>query len=229
MQSTLFVTSKSTEQIALNMSNRFYECEFVTVYESPKTTKLPKHKGRVIAIGGGSVIDTAKIMAGELPCYAIPTTASGAAMTSWAVIWKGNKKITVPTPRPILMEAYKYMKITLSEKASEHTRWDCICHIKDSRNSKYSTPESLAYCDIAEMYLKKGGDNNLIEAGNFAGRAIEITGTNFYHCISYVLTLDYGLSHGEALKEAVLMRNKWPWGEIIGKARKYKKFKDGIQ
>lgn len=183
----------------------------------------------VIAIGGGATIDRAKLIDPERPIYAIPTTASGAAMTSWAVVWEKGKKKSVKTARPILIEAYKYLKITLPDKVVDSTFWDCVGHIKDSRNSRKATRTSLLYCDLAEIYLqtflKSKNVVDLIEGGNFAGRAIEITGTNFYHAISYVLTLDYGYDHGQAVKEAILMQNlKFNWTDILRKAQKYEKF-----
>ena len=39
----------------------------------------------------------------------------------------------------------------------------------------------------------------MIRAGHIAGRAIEITGTNLLHSLSYPLTGNYGISHGTAL------------------------------
>ena len=39
----------------------------------------------------------------------------------------------------------------------------------------------------------------MINAGHIAGKAIEITGTNLLHSLSYPLTGHYGISHGIAL------------------------------
>ena len=183
----------------------------------------------IIAIGGGTTIDHAKLIDPKKPIFAVPTTASGAAMTSWAVVWEKNSKRSVNTARPILIDVYKYLDINLPEDVIDSTFWDCVGHIKDSRNSKHSTKESLLFCDLAEMYLQKFLKTkktvDLIEGGNFAGRAIEITGTNFYHAISYVLTLEYGYEHGKAVKEAILMQNlKFNWTNILRKAQKYEKF-----
>ncbi len=222
MRSNLLVTSKSSYELAKKLV-RYHTC--VIVHHPPEN--IPKKTtDYVIAVGGGSVIDTAKMMSDE-PIYAIPTTASGAAMTSWAVVW-GKKKTNVKAHRPILLEGYRNFEVNLPADVAEATFYDCLCHILDSRASKKRTRESLAYCDVADEKLKKYQlENNvidLIEAGNFAGRAIEITGTNFYHALSYVLTLDHGLEHGQALKQALLMSPKYNWSKIIKKAQKYQKF-----
>ena len=184
----------------------------------------------VLAIGGGAIIDQAKILAYESgrPCYAIPTTASGAACTSWAVVWHKNHRESVPTGKPILLEIYRCMKIKLPSDVLEATLYDCKAHIQDSLCSIKANEESRAYCQIATQYLKRHACFNhiadLIDAGNFAGRAIEITGTNYLHAISYVLTLDYEIPHGQALKIAMTMPKQYNWNKIIKKAQKYPKF-----
>jgi len=38
----------------------------------------------------------------------------------------------------------------------------------------------------------------LVEAGNYAGRAIALTRTNIVHSTSYNLTINYGIEHGTA-------------------------------
>ena len=48
--------------------------------------------------------------------------------------------------------------------------------------------------------MRNKKDNfDLIKAGHIAGNAIEITGTNLLHSLSYPLTGHYGVSHGMAL------------------------------
>lgn len=224
MQSVRLVTSKSN----LDLANRYMSYKYLTLVDGILDHIPAKSEESIFAFGGGSVIDTAKIMAGDNHCMVVPTTASGACMTSWAVVWQKGKKFSVQTKKPILVELYKFMDIKLPKKVLESTYFDCLAHIIDSRSSKKSTDESLNYCDIAAFFIRKWRKtkniSDLIEAGNFGGRAIEITGTNFYHSISYILTLDYGLDHGQALKEAMLMRPKYNWNKIIKKAQKYDKF-----
>ena len=54
---------------------------------------------KVTAIGGGAVVDTAKILSSKpIVCY--PTTASGATETSWSVYWDGTDKKSLKRQKP---------------------------------------------------------------------------------------------------------------------------------
>lgn len=186
-----------------------------------------RHKGPVYALGGGAVIDKAKLVALPKACYAIPTNASGASKTSHAVIWERGEKVDVTTPIPLETE-YSFLPIRLSRKNLERTFYDCLCHIIESFNSKKATISSRSYSRIALCRLVKflitKDIHTLIEAGNIAGMAIEITGTNFLHAISYVYTLDHGMCHGDALKAAVHIGHDANALDVIWKAKKYRKF-----
>lgn len=225
MPSTLLVTSNSSFN---NIKNLIQYDDAIIIKETPKKGVIKKHEGAIIAVGGGSVIDTAKMIGRDKPIYAVPTTASGSACTDWAVVWKPEEKVSIKCAMPILCETYKIMNIKLSKNVAESTYYDCKAHILDSRVSNKSTQESLSYCTIASEFLKRyemhKDVKNLIEAGNFAGRAIQITGTGLFHALSYVISLDTGLEHGQALKAAIYFDKKYDWNKIIRKAKYYEKF-----
>lgn len=157
------------------------------------------HKNRdiVIGVGGGSVIDAAKLAAKPRRCIAVPTTASGSACTSFAVIWLKDRKISVDTPIPMLKE-YKG-RINLPANVRQSTMFDCLSHAFESLWSNNATNKSRRYALNA---IKKAStiknDNDLVEAGNIAGKAINITRTNIVHAMSYPLTLRCGIDHGTA-------------------------------
>ena len=66
---------------------------------------------KVTAIGGGAVIDTAKILAkNPIVCY--PTTAAGSTETSWSVYWDGSKKCSI---KRMIPKKY-YSKLFLCNK-----------------------------------------------------------------------------------------------------------------
>lgn len=143
---------------------------------SSKSTK--KHLDNfIIAVGGGAVIDKAKIYAKKNKKYliAIPTTGAGATETTHAVVW-GKTKQNVATAKPSTV--LPPFKVKLSKRARIATCYDMIGHLVD--------------------YLNVCTDNELIEAGIFMGKLIEKHPTNLTHPASYPLTLQ-GIPHGEAV------------------------------
>ena len=88
----------------------------------------------------------------------------------------------------------------LSDEIIMSTTCDVVSHCLDSLCSKKATEESITYCEKALNIIRNKKDNfDLINAGDIAGKAIEITGTNLLHSLSYPLTGYYGVSHGMAL------------------------------
>ena len=138
-----------------------------------------KHLNKlVLAIGGGSVIDEAKIYCkkNKKICIAIPTTASGASETSHSVIW-GKEKINIETDRPIGINPP--FKVKLSKKVRSQTTLDFLGQVVD--------------------YLNVCSDNELVEIGRWGGKLIQHRRTNLTHPMSYPLTLKYGVPHGFAV------------------------------
>jgi len=132
----------------------------------------------ILAIGGGAVIDEAKIYAKQNGKYliAIPTTGAGASETTHAVRW-GKTKENIKTDKPLTV--IPPFKVELDKKARIATCYDIIGHLVD--------------------YLNVCTDNELIEVGIYMGKLIEQHPTNLTHPRSYPLTLEKGISHGEAV------------------------------
>ncbi len=132
----------------------------------------------VLAIGGGAVIDAAKIYAKKTGkfCIAIPTTGAGATETTHAVVWgKSKKNVKTAKPSTILPP----FKIKLSKTARINTVYDMLGQLVD--------------------YLNVCTDNELIEVGVYIGKLIEQHPTNLTHPASYPLTLKKGIPHGRAV------------------------------
>jgi len=131
----------------------------------------------VFAVGGGAIIDKAKIYAKKHKkhCIAIPTTGAGATETTHAVVW-GKKKTNVDTDKPLTI--IPPFEIKLSKEARRNTCLDMVGHLVD--------------------YLNVCTDNEIVEAGIFMGKLIEKHHTNLTHKASYPLTLK-GTPHGEAV------------------------------
>ncbi len=174
----------------------------------------------LISIGGGSAIDTAKGIKHNLlgnpkyrniPHIAISTTAgSGSEVTHFAVIYKNGVKISVADklllPENIILDSR--LLYSLSEQQRKVSLLDALCHSVESMLSRNSTDESKNYAvysiqAILENYKPFiSGDKSvykeILNASDFAGRAINISKTTVGHAMSYTLTSDYGVKHGQA-------------------------------
>jgi len=192
---TLLVCSKSTRDFLPGIKR-------VRIISSAPTKDILNEVGTeedVIAIGGGAVIDTAKILS-KTPIRCYPTTAAGSSSTSWSVYWDGTKKCSLKRMLPGDIILNGLFVEDLPDEVVMSTTCDVVSHCLDSMSSKKATDESVGYCKEALDIIRNKKDNfDLINAGNIAGKAIEIAGTNLLHSLSYPLTGHYGISHGLAL------------------------------
>ena len=191
----LMVYSKSTERYIDDW--RHDDALIVSRHPTEAVLDLAGSWDEVIAIGGGSVIDTAKIIS-RTPVIAVPTTFAGASRTSHAVYWEGERKLNFETPRPVTIQKPEYLK-TLPEDTYKYSKTDCICHALESLISKKATTESRFYASIALELVNKDNLEDMLIASLLAADAFEITGTNLLHALSYPLTAIYGVQHGRAL------------------------------
>lgn len=199
----LMVHSDSTEKFARGITGNFFK---VTGPPTRKTFDIETQE-EIVAIGGGSVIDTAKIMAiksNGKRVIAMPTTASGASETSHAVYWHNHRKFSVDTPRPISNINPDFLT-TLPQNVIKATSYDALSQALESYWSKNATLVSKFFAlnaiKIVTHQIKAGYPDleKLIEGGILSGKAIEMTGTNIVHAISYPLTGFYGIPHGLAV------------------------------
>lgn len=209
MQSALIIHSKHTTDYARQISKKYRNVSFLEITKPPteKILKIKNDKDIVIGVGGGSVIDAAKIISKDKRCIAIPTTAAGASMTPYATVWR-KEKISIPTKKPVLKMDYKMPK-NLSFSVRQSTTFDTLSHAIESFWSKNATLQSKNYSKKAiylinkylnkiNRHLSKNDINKLIAAGNLAGQAIAIAKTNVVHAASYPITIKYGIDHGTA-------------------------------
>ena len=169
----------------------------------------------------------------------IPTTAgTGSESTRYAVIYYDGKKQSVThdsiIPNVAILEPKVLKTLPLYQKKC--TMLDALCQGIESWWSVNSTDESKEYSKIAvetimkwwREYIFENTDEsakNIMEAANYAGRAICITQTTAAHAFSYKITSLYKLPHGHAV--AVCLPEIWQYmidnmdGCIDGRGQKY--------
>ena len=201
------ICSPSTEIYAKQIALNLHSTKIIVVNGRLRDdVKYGTFDDVVIGIGGGSVIDYAKIVSGKRTSIAVPTTASGANMTSHAVVW-GEEKKDIETRIPLTLPLYELWNIKLSEEVLDDTFIDCICHCFETLLNENAGKVSSNYARKGLKYLGLFLDtkfiNYLIKAGNYGGQAIELIPTSIIHKPSYEYTLR-GLSHGRALKKVLI-------------------------
>ena len=154
----LLVHSKSTERYIKDWN--YDDVLMVSHHPTKDILKKANSQTQVIAIGGGSVIDTAKIISRNR-VIAIPTTFAGASRTSHAVYWHDKQKFNFDTKKPITILKPEYLK-TLPEDFYQYSKADCTCHAIESLISKKSTEESRFYALTALEQIQKGGRGNVL-------------------------------------------------------------------
>ena len=154
-----------------------------------------------------------KIFPNNIPLIVSPTTAgTGAESTHFAVIYKGGNKISVADksalPNVIVFDIAP-LKI-LPEYQKKSGLLDAICHSLEAAWSVNSNEVAKEFAFEAlrliyankNFYLEKNpADVSLsyiLYASRLAGKAINIAKTTAGHALSYKLTQNYGIAHGQA-------------------------------
>lgn len=148
-----------------------------------------------------------------LPWIAIPTTAgTGAEATRFAVVYHGGRKYSVSDPR--LLPAGALIDPSLCDSLPRHIRahtgFDALAQAIESLWAQAATPESRSFARhalrLAAGHLERAvlredttARDAMSEAAHYAGRAIDISRTTLPHALSYTLSADYEVPHGQAV------------------------------
>lgn len=152
---------------------------------------------------------------------AVPTTAgTGSESTCHAVIYHEGVKQSISHPSIVPDYAVLEPSVlkTLPVYQKKCTMLDALCQAIESWWSVNSTDESIRYSRKAieaikanwEEYIFENTDGaaeQIMQAANYAGRAINITATTAAHAMSYKITSMYKFPHGHAV--AVCMPEVW--------------------
>jgi alcohol dehydrogenase class IV len=174
----------------------------------------------IIAIGGGSVMDMAKLVRHysdkyELPIIAIPTTAgTGAEVTHFAVCYIDGAKQSIADSRMRPEHCLLVPELTLNNNKylTACTGFDALAQSIEAFWNINATSLSDQYAEQALQHLLpaltevvvegKTSINNrdmLLYGAMLSGEAINITKTTAPHAVSYTLTTEYGYPHGHAV------------------------------
>jgi len=174
------------------------------------------HKS-IIAIGGGSAIDTAKAIIyfnesdKKIPFAAIPTTSgTGSEVTSFSVVTddKSGRKFPIVSKKmlPDLAVLDTEFVKSVPKTVAADTGADVLCHAIESYVSKNSSPFSDALCEkaisIVFKSLKKSveGDLNSKEqmhfASSLAGLSFEQTNLGLCHAMAHNIGARLKIPHG---------------------------------
>ena len=183
---------------------------------------ISSHSEAIIAIGGGSAIDTAKLIRHyaqlSVPLVAVPTTAgTGSESTQFAVCFIDGVKTSVDHPSilpnvailmpELTMSGSKYLAVTCA--------FDAFSQAVESYWNIRATDESDEFAKEAITKIFKGltqfieSHGSCIEqrnwremmmgGANLAGKAINLTRTTAPHAMSYILSSNYNYPHGHAV------------------------------
>lgn len=172
-----------------------------------KLALLPSRVDAFIAVGGGTVIDTTKLLRNGfpenlksgVPFLAVPTTAgTGAEATRFAVYYdhgvkkSADNELYLPTDVSLISEFTE----TQSPYQKASTEFDAYAQAVESLWAKGATDESRGYAQKALDLMAKGEQ---MLGSYWAGRAIDISRTTAAHAFSYYMTATYGIPHGHAV------------------------------
>lgn len=184
---------------------------------------IAAHSEAIVAIGGGSAIDVAKLIRNyanrpNMPLIAIPTTAgTGAESTQFAVCYVNGVKTSMDDPRNLPDYALLMPEFTMSNSQflTATCGFDAFAQAVEAYWNVFATEESDLYAEEALVLLVRAlysfvenpqecmknilwRDQMMIGA-NLSGQAINITRTTAPHAMSYILTSKYGYAHGHAV------------------------------
>lgn len=202
--------------------------EFMDFSPNPKDAEalvglqvvLETHPDMILAIGGGSVLDMAKLIrhyAAEqgiaFPLWAIPTTSgTGAEATHFAVVYREGKKCSIEADDILPDVVFLYPPFTYKNDAylTACTGFDALAQSIEAYWAKGANEESRTYSlkalgllweqlpQLAQSPSEELRDQ-VAEGAYWAGRAINISKTTAPHAFSYEFTSHYGYPHGHAV------------------------------
>ncbi len=225
-QSVLAVVSSTWQQAHHNLLATWFGVQVPTIamHGEPTTDDLARlvaaasasASKRLLAVGGGSVIDVAKLAKRTLsvPMVALPTTlGSGAEVSQHAVLLDGMRKTVTSSPG-LMPEMVILDPSQLASLPREHVllqSLDALAHALEAMVSRRSHPAADAFATSAVGILipalralaQKGISPGVLEqlqlGGVFAGIAQSSAATGLAHAAAHVVGPRAGLGHAQSV------------------------------
>lgn len=172
----------------------------------------------ILAVGGGSVLDMAKLIrykytSQRLPLIAVPTTAgTGAEATPFAVCYVDGVKTSVDNPDILPDIAVLFPEFTYANSSylTACTGFDALAQAIEAYWNVNATSVSDRYAEEAISLIWDTLPacvnhplpelrNKMLKGAYWAGKAIAITRTTAPHAFSYAFTSKCGYPHGHAV------------------------------
>lgn len=169
--------------------------------------EVPSDVDGIVAVGGGSAIDTAKAAsaASGLPLVSVPTTYSGAEWTAFFGVRRPDRR-QVGGGAGARLAAIVYdpqLTLDLSRAESGGTAMNALAHCVEALYPGELEVARRGAAGIDEWLprvLQDGGDldarTHLLEAANDAGQALAAHGLYLGHAMAQAVGGRYGLPHG---------------------------------
>lgn len=209
----LLVTSERWRDLELPVEDAFYGVR----PHSPRDTVVAatdaaKDADALVALGGGSAIDTGKAVSAEtdLPLVSIPTTYSGAEWTSFFGVRDEEQGVKAGGggANPVGIVYEPELTFDLPKEETGGTALNALAHCAEAlyvkgRNAEADTHALIGAGLISNslpLVLADGhfaaGRRELLEGAMHAGAALAGAGLGLGHAMAQALGGKYGLPHG---------------------------------
>ena len=200
----------------LNLLSDYQVSVFSEIIQKPGlelVQRATRETDLIIGLGGGSVLDVAKVAAAEIqkPFIAIPTTAgSGSEVTPFSALYdmKKKKKLSLTPGFPTVALVDYQLTLTLPPEQVAATGLDALSQAIEAYWSIYSNPSSdihakkaigLVMENLEDSWKgQKKARENMSLAALEAGMAFSQTKTTAVHSVSYPFSVHYDILHGFA-------------------------------
>jgi maleylacetate reductase len=209
----LLVTSRRWRDLDVPAASRFYGVEPHTPEQTVwAAIEAANAADGVLAVGGGSAIDTGKAVSArlELPVVSVPTTYSGAEWSPFFGIRDEVRRVKGGGGGAQLAGIVYEPKLTLGLPRAESggTAMNALAHAAEALYVAGRNPEgdreALAGAQLISEWLPRvledGRDlearTGLLEGAMRAGHALGLAGLGLGHAMAQALGGRYGLPHG---------------------------------